>query len=102
MKPSTKRTKHIQENLRKLLPHAPLSDFSAIQSKAISGHLRHLPPSVAARLAISSHIRHTHTDYDQLLDEGYDPDSARFFVLDAINHKLRAWGSSLEIHLEED
>ncbi len=93
----TKRQKLIAEALRSLLPMVPLSDFSSIQQSAGAGHLRHLPPSIATRQAITSHIRHRHTDYDQLLEEGYDRDSARHFVLDDMNNVLEDWGSSLRI-----
>lgn len=102
LKRNTKRTKLIKEKLRLYLPHAPLSDFTEIESKAASGHLRHLPPSIAAKLAISSYVRHVHTDYDQLLSEGYDADSARFFVLGDLNAMLRTWGSPLEIGAEDE
>ena len=53
--------------------------------------MRTLPPGIAAWLATVAHIRHQHTDYDQLLAEGYDRDAARFFVVDAINRVLTRW-----------
>ena len=40
-----------------------------------------------------SYIRHRLTEYDRLLDEGYDQESARFFVLEEINGVLAEWGS---------
>ena len=46
-------------------------------------------------------MRHSLTDYDVLLDEGYDPDSARFFVLDDINAALSAWGVRRAVTGEE-
>jgi hypothetical protein len=37
-------------------------------------------------------VRHTFTDYDELLAEGYDPDSARHFVVARMEKTLQAWG----------
>jgi hypothetical protein len=37
-----------------------------------------------------------------LLDEGYDQDSARFFVLDDINATLEGWGSPRRVAPEDD
>jgi hypothetical protein len=50
-------------------------------------------PEVAAWLSMVAFIRHSLTDYDALLAEGYDRDSARFFVLEATNAILAEWGS---------
>ncbi|TXM89282.1 DUF2293 domain-containing protein, partial [Methylobacterium sp. WL103] len=48
----------------------------------------------AARLALVAYARHVFTDYDDLLAEGYDRDSARHFVLDALNAVLAGWGAA--------
>ena len=72
----------------------PLADFDAVMKIAIAGHLRHLPPSIATSQALASHVRHVHTEYHRLLEEGYDRDSARHFVLDAMNRVLRRWGAA--------
>ena len=53
--------------------------------------MKALPPSVAVWLATVAHIRHAHTDYEALLEEGYDRDAARFFVIDRINAVLTSW-----------
>ena len=53
--------------------------------------MRDLPPSIAVWLATIAHVRHEHSDYDRLLAEGYDRDSARFFVVDQINAWLTKW-----------
>jgi hypothetical protein len=50
-----------------------------------------MPPAIAVWLAAIAHIRHEHTDYEKLLDEGYDRDSARFFVVDQTNEVLTRW-----------
>ena len=62
------------------------------QGEAASApHLRGLPVSTAAWLAAVAHVRHQWTDYHQLLDDGYDRDSARFFVINQTNAKLTEW-----------
>ncbi len=83
--------------LRQMLPAVTLSDFQAIEEIAQRGHLRHLPEGIIAWQAITAHVRHAHTDYDELLAEGYDVESARHFVLDAINSKLEEWGCTRRI-----
>ncbi|HEY2186483.1 MAG TPA: DUF2293 domain-containing protein, partial [Xanthobacteraceae bacterium] len=46
----------------------------------------------AAWLALVAYARHTFTDYDDLLREAYDRESARFFVMDDLAAVLREWG----------
>lgn len=75
-----------------MLPDINLEDFLAIEEIAKAGHLRHLPASISVWQAITSHARHAHTDYDALLKEGYDRESARHFVREDINEKLAEWG----------
>ncbi|MGO4842292.1 DUF2293 domain-containing protein, partial [Rhizobiaceae sp. 2RAB30] len=53
--------------------------------------MKTLPASIAVWLATVAHIRHAHTDYEKLLADGYDRDSARFFVVDQINDWLTRW-----------
>ena len=55
-------------------------------------HWQTLPPSIAVWLATVAHVRHAHTDYEKLLSEGYDRDSARFFVIDQTDDVLAGWG----------
>ncbi len=49
-----------------------------------------------------SYARHVFTDYDALLEEGYDQDSARHFVLDDLNAVLAEWGVRRRIGEEDD
>lgn len=93
----TKRQKDMRKALRTLLPRVPMHDAEAILTLALQGHLRHLPPSIAVWQATCSHVRHELTDYDQLLDDGYERDAARFFVLDEMNEVLRGWGCNREV-----
>ncbi|TIW17471.1 MAG: DUF2293 domain-containing protein, partial [Mesorhizobium sp.] len=57
-------------------------------------------PTIAVWLATIAHVRHAHTDYEKLLAEGYDRDSARFFVIDETNAVLTRWRATRL--LEED
>lgn len=98
----TKRQKDMRKALRALLPRVAMADAEAILSLALAGHLRHLPPSIALWQATTSYIRHQLTDYDALLNEGYDRDAARFFVLDDMNEVLEGWGSQKRVTAEPD
>ncbi|HEV7252246.1 MAG TPA: DUF2293 domain-containing protein [Mesorhizobium sp.] len=88
---ATGRQKAVGKALTALLPLVPFSDAERIRSEAGAPRFRSLPPSIAVWLATVAHVRHQHTDYDRLLAEGYDRDSARFFVVDEINRVLTAW-----------
>jgi hypothetical protein len=91
LKASTNRQRAIARGLTLLLPGAPYADIDAIRAEAGSRHMKALPPSIAVWLATVAHVRHQHTDYDQLLAEGYDRDAARFFVVDRTNAVLTSW-----------
>nr|WIE94173.1 DUF2293 domain-containing protein [Mesorhizobium sp. WSM4875] len=96
----TGRRRAIAKALTALLPLAPYSDMEKIRADAGAVHMKSLPPTIAVWLATIAHVRHTHTDYDKLLAEGYDRDSARFFVIDETNEVLTRWRATRL--LEED
>ena len=79
-----------------------MEDAEIIFASALAGHLRHLPPAIAVWLATTSRARHAHTEYDTLLAEGYEPDAARFFVIDAMNEVLTKWGCARQVEAEEN
>ncbi|TIU14855.1 MAG: DUF2293 domain-containing protein, partial [Mesorhizobium sp.] len=81
----------IAKALTALLPLAPYADMEKIRADAGAVHMKTLPPTIAVWLATTAHIRHVHTDYEKLLAEGYDRDSARFFVMEQINVVLTRW-----------
>ena len=87
----TGRRRAIAKALTALLPMAPYADIEAIRADAGGKHLKTLPPSIAVWLATIAHVRHQHTDYEKLLKEGYDRDSARFFVVGQTNEVLTTW-----------
>ncbi len=49
-------------------------------------------PETAAWLSLVAYVRHTFTEYDELLADGYDADSARHFVAARIDKILQTWG----------
>ena len=97
----TKRQRDTRKALRALLPRVPMRDAEAILETALSGHLRHLPPKIALWQATTSHVRHELTDYDTLLEDGYDRDAARFFVAEEMNDILRDWGCNRQVSVDD-
>ena len=91
--PGQNRPQAVAEALRRLAPRLPAHEFTAV-SDHLRGHagLRGAAPETAAWLALVSYVRHVFTDYDRLLDEGYDRDSARFFVAGDMQALLEDWG----------
>ncbi|KXA98887.1 hypothetical protein AKJ41_06265 [candidate division MSBL1 archaeon SCGC-AAA259O05] len=45
----------------------------------------------AAKLAVKAHIRHNHTNYDQLLSRGVPKGEARLMVSGEIEKALEKW-----------
>ncbi|THF59547.1 DUF2293 domain-containing protein [Ollibium composti] len=91
MSAPTGRRRALAKALTLLLPMAPYADIEKIRADAGAVHMKALPPSVSPWLATVAHVRHAHTDYETLLEEGYDRDAARFFVIDRINAVLTSW-----------
>ncbi len=84
----------IAEALRRIAPRIPRHEFEAVIDHAgMSPGLRGAAPETAAWLSLVAYVRHVFTDYDRLLEEGYDVDSARFFVAGEIDAKLEEWGA---------
>jgi len=83
----------IEAALRRLAPRIPPHEFGAVVDHAVdSPGLRASSPDTAAWLSLVAYVRHAFTEYDDLLAQGYDQDSARFFVADAITAVLGQWG----------
>lgn len=92
--PPRNRREAVAEALARLAPRLPAFEAEAALDRALaSPGLRRAAPGTAARLALIAYARHVFTDYDALLAEGYDRDSARHFVLDDLNAALAAWGA---------
>jgi len=92
----------IASALRHLAPRLPAHEFDAVIDHAVdSPGLRVASPENAAWLSLVAYARHTMTDYDALLAEGYDRDSARFFVADELADLLAGWGVRRKLTPEE-
>ena len=102
MNAPTGRRRALAKALTALLPMAPYSDIEAIRTDAGGKHMKTLPPSIAVWLATVAHVRHQHTDYERLLSEGYDRDSARFFVIDRTNAVLTSWRATRLLDSDDD
>lgn len=92
----------IESALRVLAPRVPRHEFEAVVDHALGSRGLHTAsPETATWLSMVAYIRHRFTDYDSLLEEGYDVDSARYFVVEDMNRVLKEWGSPRRVEGEE-
>jgi hypothetical protein len=85
--------KDIEVALRRLAPKIPAHEFSSVVDHAVDSRgLSQAYPETAAWLSLVAYVRHVFTEYDDLRDQGYDEESARFFVAAGIETVLRQWG----------
>jgi len=92
----------IEAALRRLAPNIPPHEFSAVIDHARdSAGLRTASPENAAWLSLVAYLRHAFTDYDELLAQGYDRDSARFFVADEMRTVLQEWGARRQLGADD-
>jgi len=83
----------VEMALRGLAPRIPPHEFAAVVDHAVdSPGLNVATAETAAWLSLVAYVRHAFTDYDELLREGYDQESARHFVTDEIAATLAGWG----------
>ncbi|MFD0916297.1 DUF2293 domain-containing protein [Pseudahrensia aquimaris] len=99
---ATRKQQAQREALRTLIPLAPMADFEPVYEAMRARHMVNLDIRAAAWLATVAHIRHRHTEYDRMRDEGYDHESARHFILEDINDVLEDWGSPRRLAFDED
>ncbi|MFE1599355.1 DUF2293 domain-containing protein [Methylobacterium sp. ID0610] len=93
----------VADALARLAPRVPDFESEAIVDRALaSSGLRGAAPETAAWLAMVAYARHVFTEYDALLEDGYDQDSARHFILDDLNAVLGEWGVKRRISEEPD
>lgn len=92
----------IASALRYLAPLLPAHEFAAVVDHAMdSPGLRVAVPENAAWLSLVAYARHAFTDYDALLAQGYDRDSARFFVAGELEDLLAGWGVRRKLAADE-
>jgi hypothetical protein len=85
--------KDIEVALRRLAPKIPAHEFASVVDHAVDSRgLSQAHPEAAAWLSLVAYIRHVFTDYDDLRDQGYDEESARFFVAAEIEMVFGEWG----------
>ena len=58
-------------------------------------------PETAAWLSLVAYVRHALTDYDDLLAQGYDQDSARHFVAAEMDAVLGEWGARRKLSSDD-
>lgn len=93
--PPRNRRDAIAAAIARLARRLPAFEAEAILDSALASRGLHgAAPETAARLAMVAYARHAFTDYDDLLADGYDRDSARHFVLDDLNEVLAGWGAA--------
>jgi hypothetical protein len=92
----------IEASLRRLAPRIPSHEFGAVVDHAIDSRgLKTSAPETAAWLSLVAYARHAFTEYDDLLAQGYDQDSARFFVAAEIENVLAQWGVTRRLATED-
>jgi hypothetical protein len=92
----------IEAVLRRLAPKIPPHEFGAVVDHALdSKGLQHAAPETAVWLSLVAYVRHVFTDYDDLLAQGYDQESARHFVAEEMAGKLKEWGVRREFNADE-
>ena len=92
-RPNIPKRAAIDAALLRLAPAISPHERMAVVDHAIDSRgLSVASPETAAWLSLVAYVRHTFTDYDQLLAEDYDPDSARHFVAAPMEKVLQAWG----------
>ena len=88
--------------LRHLAPKLPAHEFEAVVDHAMDSRgLAVASPENAAWLSLVAYARHTMTEYDELLRQGYDRDSARHFVAGELEALLAGWGAKRRLGEEE-
>jgi hypothetical protein len=92
----------IEAVLRRLAPRIPAHELGAVVDHAIdSPGLSAASAESAAWLSLVAYVRHALTEYDELLKQDYDRDSARYFVAEEIDAILASWGVARGVQPED-
>ncbi|KAK0637421.1 hypothetical protein B0T17DRAFT_485061, partial [Bombardia bombarda] len=87
-----------ENTIVKLFPKIPKAAIPKIVSHAVKKHSRRVGRAGTVdldervHLAVRAHIRHVHTDYDQLLKAGMGKQAARGKIWDKLNETAKEWG----------
>jgi hypothetical protein len=87
------------QHIREFYPGCPDLDAIAIAEHACLKHSGRVGRSADAKrfdpdaitLAVRAHIRHVHTEYDQLLTDGWDRHDARSHILSKVDAVIDRW-----------
>jgi hypothetical protein len=93
------------QRIGELFPGCPPEEQTAIAEHACQKYSGRIGRSAAAKeldagaveLAVRAHVRHTHTEYDQLLANGADRSDARTLVIAAVETCLDEWRSGRSV-----
>lgn len=91
--------KRFADHILEIFPHCPAKTAEIIAQHACLKYSGRVGRSAAAKnfdpeaifLAVRAHVRHQHTDYDELLIKGYDRTEARMLVADKVDRVLDKW-----------
>lgn len=93
--------------VKKLFPQAPEGDVPEIVARAMKkgsgrvGRTSRIAVEAKATLAVTAHVRHCHTNYDQLLKDGHNRGKARNQTYQKINEVLQAWRGNINSKKKE-
>jgi hypothetical protein len=94
------RRAEIERAIRNLAPSIPDYEFHAVADHAMASRgLGGSSAETAAWLSMVSFIRHVLTEYDSLLEEGYEQEAARHFVAGDMQAVLTEWGVKRPLHV---
>lgn len=87
--------------LKELYPGCPAEETAAIAERACARSSGRIGRTAAAKrlgsaaldLAVRAHVRHAHTDYDELLASGWERREARARIEPELDRVLAAWTS---------
>ncbi|ORY03334.1 hypothetical protein BCR34DRAFT_591627 [Clohesyomyces aquaticus] len=88
-----------EAELHTLFPKIPKKEMEVVLKRAFRKHSGRVgrtgkePMRKKVQLAVIAHIRHTHTEYDQLLNGGLDRQDGRKATWKKLEQVLREWGS---------
>ncbi len=91
--------KRFAERIRSLFPGCPQEEALAVAARACEKYSGRVGRSAAAKdfaadavdLAVKAHIRHTHTNYDELLASGSERAEARASTMIEVDQVVQRW-----------
>lgn len=98
----TDRRQQIEDALSTLAPALPPKDRTEVVEHALwSKGLKRASPPKAAWLSLVSYLRHRFTDYDKMLEEGYNVEEARYFSMNQLSKVLEETGCRRKLYDED-